>query len=93
MEGLFGRLWRWYLRPSVQIGQGIVLTVGLIGGVIFWGGFNTAMEATNTLEFCVSCHEMRDTVYVEYQQSVHFRKVSSPGWGSPSCRCTPCIAN
>jgi cytochrome c-type protein NapC len=31
------------------------------------------MEATNSLEFCISCHEMESTVYQEYQQSVHFR--------------------
>ncbi len=40
-------------------------------GIIFWGGFNTAMEATNTLEFCVSCHEMEDNVYQEYKPTIH----------------------
>lgn len=30
----------------------------LIIGIILWGGFNTAMEATNTETFCISCHEM-----------------------------------
>ena len=40
-------------------------------GIIFWGGFNTAMEATNTMTFCTSCHEMRDTVYAEYRTTVH----------------------
>ena len=69
-------IWRWYVRPSVQIGQGILLSLGLVAGIIFWGGFNTAMEATNTMEFCVSCHEMRDTVYVEYQETIHFRNPS-----------------
>ena len=48
----------------------------MLVGVIFWGGFNTAMEYTNTLEFCISCHEMRDTVYVEYKQSIHYRNRS-----------------
>jgi len=41
-------------------------------GVIFWGGFNTAMEATNTLEFCISCHEMEENVYQEYTKTIHF---------------------
>jgi cytochrome c-type protein NapC len=41
-------------------------------GVIFWGGFNTAMEATNTLDFCISCHEMNDNVYQEYKKTTHF---------------------
>ncbi len=29
-----------------------------VAGIVFWGGFNTAMEATNTKDFCISCHEM-----------------------------------
>ena len=36
----------------------ILLTIGVAIGIIFWGGFNTAMEATNTETFCISCHEM-----------------------------------
>lgn len=46
--------------------------VFMIIGVIFWGGFNTAMEATNTLEFCISCHEMEENVYQEYKKTVHY---------------------
>ena len=44
----------------------------MIVGVIFWGGFNTAMEATNTLEFCISCHEMEENVYQEYRKTIHY---------------------
>ncbi len=44
----------------------------MIVGVIFWGGFNTAMEATNTMEFCISCHEMEENVYQEYTKTVHY---------------------
>lgn len=40
-------------------------------GIIFWGGFNTTMEATNTLEFCTSCHEMEENVYQEYAPTIH----------------------
>lgn len=43
-----------------------------VGGIIFWGGFNTAMEATNELEFCISCHEMENNVYQEYKKTIHF---------------------
>lgn len=42
-------------------------------GIIFWGGFNTAMEATNTLGFCITCHEMENTVYQEYKSTIHFQ--------------------
>ncbi|MDP2062913.1 MAG: NapC/NirT family cytochrome c [Phaeovulum sp.] len=76
MFSLIKALWRWFTRPSAILGQGLLLFFGLIAGIIFWGGFNTAMEATNTLEFCISCHEMRDTVYVEYQQSIHYSNPS-----------------
>ncbi len=44
----------------------------MIVGVIFWGGFNTAMEVTNTLEFCISCHEMEENVYQEYKKTIHY---------------------
>jgi cytochrome c-type protein NapC len=44
----------------------------MIVGVIFWGGFNTAMEATNTMEFCISCHEMEENVYREYSTTAHY---------------------
>jgi len=44
----------------------------MIIGVIFWGGFNTAMEATNTLEFCISCHEMEENVFQEYKKTIHY---------------------
>jgi len=42
-------------------------------GVLFWGGFNTAMEVTNDLEFCISCHEMKDNVYQEYLGTIHYK--------------------
>ncbi len=41
-------------------------------GVMFWGGFNTALEFTNTEEFCTGCHEMRENVYAELQDTIHF---------------------
>ena len=51
------RLWKWFWRPNSKFGLGVILIVGGIGGVIFWGGFNTYMEHTNSLEFCISCQE------------------------------------
>jgi len=51
---------------------GLAGTVGIAVGVIGWGGFNTAMEATNRLDFCISCHEMRTTVFEEYKTTIHY---------------------
>ena len=60
----------------------LTFALGTVFGILFWGGFNTAVEYTNTTSFCISCHEMRDTVYVEYQKSVHF---SNPSGMRVSC--------
>ena len=30
------------------------------------------MKLSNTEEFCISCHEMRDYVYLEYKKSNHY---------------------
>lgn len=73
---MLGRLWSWFWRPTSKYGWGVILIAGGIGGIVFWGGFNTFMEYTNTLEFCTSCHEMRDYVYKEYKKSVHYKNAS-----------------
>ncbi|BAO30367.1 NapC/NirT family cytochrome c [Sulfuritalea hydrogenivorans] len=59
-------------RPSAKYSLLSLLVVGFFSGIFFWGGFNTAMEATNTLEFCIGCHEMRDNVYQEYKKTIHY---------------------
>ena len=59
-------------RPSAKHPLLSLLVVGFFSGIFFWGGFNTGMEATNTLEFCIGCHEMRDNVYVEYKKTIHY---------------------
>ena len=35
-----------------------LVTVFLLfaAGIVFWGGFNWALEETNKEEFCISCH-------------------------------------
>ncbi|MCW9014002.1 MAG: NapC/NirT family cytochrome c [Gammaproteobacteria bacterium] len=66
-------LYRQLLSRKIILGTTMgAAIVFMVVGVIFWGGFNTAMEATNTLEFCITCHEMEDNVYKEYQQTVHY---------------------
>ncbi len=58
---------------GTSIGTALIF---MLAGVIFWGGFNTAMEATNTLGFCISCHEMEENVYQEYKQTIHYNNRS-----------------
>ncbi len=54
-------------------------------GIIFWGGFNTVLEATNTESFCISCHEMRDNVYAEYRKTVHYSNRTGVRATCPDC--------
>ncbi len=60
-------------------------SIFFIAGIIFWGGFNTAMEATNTMEFCVSCHEMENNVYAEYKPTIHYTNRTGVRAGCPDC--------
>ncbi len=60
-------------RPSLRYSVGFLTVFGFIAGIVFWGGLHTGLEATNTLEFCISCHEMRDNVYQEYKKTIHFQ--------------------
>jgi cytochrome c-type protein NapC len=64
--------WHTISRPSAYLSLGFLTLGGFVCGVLFWGGFNTALELTNTEKFCISCHEMQDNVYQELQQTVHF---------------------
>jgi cytochrome c-type protein NapC len=70
--GLLRRTWRRLRSPSSKWSVLALLVLGFGSGIIFWGGFHTGLEATNTLEFCISCHEMRDNVYVEYKDTIHY---------------------
>ncbi len=53
-----------------------IFAAGTLFGILFWGGFHTVIEETNSLDFCISCHEMEQTVYQEYKKSVHYKNAS-----------------
>jgi cytochrome c-type protein NapC len=72
MLALLRRYWQVIRRPSVHYSLGFLTIVGFIGGVVFWGAFNTALEFANTEPFCTGCHEMRDNVYAELKSTIHF---------------------
>ena len=68
------KLWR---RPKKWFLFGIPAGgfVMFAAGIVFWGGFNTALELSSTLTFCTSCHEM-SVVHEEWQQSVHYQNAA-----------------
>lgn len=83
--GTISRIWTVLQRPSAKYSLLTLLVVGFFGGIIFWGGFNTAMDATNRLEFCISCHEMQDTVYQEYKKTIHYANRTGVRATCPDC--------
>ena len=70
--GVAKRLWTFLAEPSAKYSVLAIASVFFIVGIIFWGGFHTGLEMTNTLDFCTTCHEMRDTVYQEYKETIHY---------------------
>lgn len=61
------------------------LIVGIVLGVMLWGGFNWTLELTNTETFCISCHEMEKNVYKELQETVHFTNRTGVRATCPDC--------
>ncbi|GAA6162941.1 hypothetical protein NBRC116590_06450 [Pelagimonas sp. KU-00592-HH] len=75
-------IWRRYFIYGMPLAG---IAAAFIAGIVFWGGFNTAMEATNTKDFCISCHEMNDFVYQEYKGTIH--DVNRSGVGAVCSDC------
>src|SRR6185436_10541096 len=78
-------LWETLRRPSSVFSLGVLVLAGFVAGVIFWGGFNTALELTNTEKFCTGCHEMRDNVFAELKSTIHFSNRSGVRASCPDC--------
>lgn len=66
--------------------MGPLTVVGLFAaGIVFWGGFHWSLELTNTEQFCISCHEMKENVFKEYQHTVHYTNRSGVRATCPDC--------
>ena len=73
---MLARAWQKFWKPSTKLSFGVIFILGGIAGAVFWGAFNTYMEYTNTLSFCIGCHEMRDNVFEEYKETAHYKNAS-----------------
>ena len=74
MKQLIKSFWKKLSTPS-KAAAGVILGLGFAGGILFWGAFNTGMEATNSEEFCSSCHapiveEIRETIHYSNRSGV-----------------------
>ncbi|WP_240454059.1 NapC/NirT family cytochrome c [Halomonas sp. NO4] len=82
MQGERPRNWRKITIMGASISAAVVF---FVAGILFWGGFNTVMEATNNLTFCSStCHEM-SWVYEEYQDRPHYENATGVGAECSDC--------
>lgn len=72
-------------KPSVRYSFLTLVLGGFIVGILFSGGFSTAMDATNQLEFCIGCHEMENNVYQEYKKTIHYSNRSGVRATCPDC--------
>lgn len=73
------------IKACVKTPQFILAATAFVLGILFWGGFNTAMEWTNREEFCISCHEMKDNVYAEYRNTIHYQNRTGVRATCPDC--------
>ena len=52
-----------------------IAIIGFLFAILLLGGGNVALDATNSVEFCTSCHSMK-TNHEEYKASIHFKNPS-----------------
>ena len=70
--GFLARAWRFLNRLGARYSPFALVAGGMAAGVLAWGAFNWSMELSNTEAFCISCHEMRGTVYEELKETPHW---------------------
>lgn len=64
-----GRVGLVFKRPIIRYSLLALAAMVAMLGII--GGFTTAVEATNTIEFCTSCHDMSYN-FEEYKKTIHY---------------------
>lgn len=63
----------------------VTASVFLFSGLLFWGSVNWGMDQTNSEQFCISCHEMKNNVYKEYKETIHYSNRTGVRATCPDC--------
>lgn len=82
--GFLRRFWSMLRRPS-PVATGVVALFFFLAGIAYMRTFDWTMSVTNTEEFCIGCHEMKDNVYPAYTQSIHYSNRSGVRATCSSC--------
>jgi cytochrome c-type protein NapC len=83
--GFLKRWWDFLRKPSTKYSVLAISLVSIVIGSISWDAFQNVLAKTNSLEFCIGCHEMRDTVYVEYKKTIHYANRTGVRAECPDC--------
>ncbi len=81
-RSLFQRLTAWTCR---NWRFGAIAGGGVVVGLVLFATWTSAIEYTNHTEFCITCHVMKETVYKEYTQTIHFKNKHGVHAGCPDC--------
>ncbi|MGQ0587357.1 MAG: NapC/NirT family cytochrome c [Gammaproteobacteria bacterium] len=81
---LWAALWRPPRNPWL-LGIPFGAVLALVAGAVLLTAFVSAVEMSSTETFCISCHEMRDNVYVEYQNTSHYSNRTGVRATCPDC--------
>ena len=73
------------MRSRSRVATGIVATFFFLAGIAYMVAFEWTLGATNTEQFCIGCHEMKDNVYPAYTQSIHYSNRSGVRATCPDC--------
>lgn len=73
------------LRSPSKVAVGVVATFFFMAGIAYMRSFDYAMAVTNTEQFCIGCHEMKDHVYPAYTESIHYSNRSGVRATCPDC--------
>lgn len=83
---------KWWERLRVKLGTYaplklalVAVLIGLLVGAGGFAAFGTALAVTNTEQFCIGCHEMKDNVYAEYKGTIHDTNRSGVRATCPDC--------
>jgi cytochrome c-type protein NapC len=85
VKAFLKKWWAVLSSPSRHYSLAFLTVGGFLCGILFWGGFNTALEFTNREPFCVGCHEMRDNVFEELRTTIHYSNRSGVRATCPDC--------